>query len=132
MILLDTDHCVFFIRGRADIVTAFSSHASDEPAISIMTAGELYFGALRSARTDDNLALCREFIDRVAVLSLSDAIMLRFARLKAVLYARGEPLEDPDLIIAATALENDLTLVTHNVSHYTRLPGLRLEDWCAK
>ena len=55
--------------------------------------------------------------------------MLRFAEIKAGLCSRGEILEDPDLLIAATALTLDLTLVTHNESHFSRIPGLRTEDW---
>ncbi len=129
MILLDTDHCIFFIRGRPTVVAAFAEHASDEPPISVVTVGELYFGALRSARPESNLGLCREFIQRVTVLALDDDIMFRFARLKADLFARGQPLEDPDLLIAATAIERGMTLITHNASHYARVPELRLEDW---
>lgn len=53
-----------------------------------------------------------------------------FARIKADLMRRGQKIEDPDILIAATAMENNLILVTHNIGHYERIPGLRLEDWC--
>lgn len=130
MILLDTDHCVFFIRGRDDVVRAFHDHASDEPAISILSVGDLYFGALRSARPAANLGRAREFIQRVSIINLDEDVMVRFAEIKAELSGRGAIIEDPDLLIAATALVHGVCLVTHNRSHFERVPGLRLEDWC--
>ncbi len=131
MILLDTDHCVFFIRGRRDVAAAFEAHATDEPAISIVSVGELYFGALRSARPAENLAKCQAFVARVNVVPLDEPIMLRFATIKAELFTRGEIVEDPDLLIAATALTCGVLLVTHNARHFARIPALQLADWCA-
>jgi len=129
MIVLDTDHCIFFIRGRKEVVAAFENHANDEPAISIITVGELYFGAMRSLRPTENLERCREFIRRVSVLPLDDQIMLRFAETKAELVARNQIIEDFDLLIAATTLTFDVVLVTHNRAHFDRVPNLRIEDW---
>jgi tRNA(fMet)-specific endonuclease VapC len=129
MILLDTDHCIFFIRGWQPIVSAFTAHSSDEPAISIITVGELYFGAFRSARRQENLDRCHAFIDRVRVIGLTEAAMMHFASLKAELAEKGEILEDPDLLMAATALEHEATFVTHNQAHFLRIPGLKCEDW---
>ncbi|MFQ5495873.1 MAG: PIN domain-containing protein [Phycisphaerae bacterium] len=131
MILLDTDHCVFFPRGRTEVRAAFESHGAEEPGISIITVGELYFGAQRSAGPERNRKTCQEFIDRVTVVPLDQPIMLRFAQIKAILASRGEIVEDPDLLIAATALEHEVPLVTHNASHFSRIDGLRLEDWCS-
>jgi len=102
MILLDTDHCVFFLRGHPAVRSAFAAHAADEPAISIITVGELHFGALRSARPDHNRSACQALIDRVTVVPLDQPIMRQFAQIKATLAGRGELLEDPDLLIAAS------------------------------
>ncbi len=130
MILLDTDHCVFFLRGRQEVRAAFAAHGAEEAGISIISVGELYFGALRSARPERNRDASQAFIDRVSVVPLDQPVMLRFAQIKAELASRGELLEDPDLLIAATALQHEAPLVTHNASHFARIPGLRLEDWC--
>ena len=92
--------------------------------------GELYFGALRSGRAADNLAKCEAFVDRVTVLGLDREVMRRFAEVKAELYNRGQTVEDPDLLIAATALTTGVPLVSHNTSHFSRIEGLRLLDWC--
>jgi len=130
MILLDTDHCVFFLRGRREVRAAFETHAEQSPAISIITVGESCFGALRSGSPEKNKAICQRFIDRVAVVLLDQSAMSRFAEIKAQLAERGELLEDPDLLIAATALTHGAPLITHNTSHFARIDGLRVEDWC--
>ncbi len=132
MFLLDTDHCVFFIRGHTEVVAAFDVHAEDEPAISIISVGELYFGAMRSARPSENVELCQKLIDRVTLVSLDTQIMLTFARIKKDLFARGEKLEDADLLIAATAIVQGVPLVTHNTSHFARISGLITADWFTK
>jgi tRNA(fMet)-specific endonuclease VapC len=129
MILLDTDHCIFFVRGHPKVVAAFAAHVADEPAVSIITLGELYFGALRSARKTENLQKVSEFINRVTTVELDRTTMLKFAEIKADLFARGQPLEDPDLLIAACALIQDAPVITHNSSHFARIPGLSIEDW---
>ena len=131
MYLLDTDHCVFFIRGQAQVVEAFDAHSSDEVAVSIITVGELYFGALRSARKEQNLARCREFVRRINVVGLDEDVMLHFATIKADLASRGELIEDPDLLIAACALARGLILITHNTDHFGRIADLEMEDWHA-
>lgn len=129
MVVLDTDHCVFFLRGEPSVLAAFHAHAGEPPAVSIVTAGELYFGALRSSRPTRNLGLCEAFLDRLFVLGLTREIVRRFAQVKADLYGRGERIEDPDILIAATALTHDATLVTQNQRHFERIGGLRMQCW---
>lgn len=130
MILLDTDHCVFFIRGHREVVRAYEEHIRDEPAISVISVGELYYGAIRSARPENNLQKCQTFIDRLHVLPLEESEMHSFAQIKADLAKQGQPLPDLDLLIAATAMTAGILLITHNTSHFNRIKGLQLEDWC--
>jgi predicted nucleic acid-binding protein len=68
----------------------------------------------------------RRFLETVNVYSVTISTMHRFARIRHDLRRVGRRLEDTDLLIAATALEHDLTLVTRNVNHFVRVPGLRL------
>jgi tRNA(fMet)-specific endonuclease VapC len=65
----------------------------------------------------------------VTVLDLDAEIARRFGVIRAGLLDRGRPVPATDLLIAATALVHDLTLVTHNVQHFAEVPGLRLADW---
>jgi predicted nucleic acid-binding protein len=129
MYLLDTDHCVFLKRRHVLVCGRFSQLANELAHISIITAGELLFGAYWSPRVEHNLMETNRFLDLVPILPLTRSIVDRFARIKADLYRAGHKLEDPDIMIAASALANGLTLVTHNTAHYERIDGLEIEDW---
>ncbi len=129
MYLLDTDHCIFLLRRHVAVCERFDQLSTERAYISIVTAGELLFGAYWSTRVEHNLSEANRFLDLVPILPLTRSIVDRFARVKADLYRAGRKLEDPDVLIAASALENGLTLVTHNTAHYERIVGLEIEDW---
>ena len=129
MYLLDTDHCVFLMRRVESVCQHFEEFAAQEASVSIITVGELLFGAYSSARLEENLAETNRLLDSLPVLDLTRPVMDRFAQIKVDLFRRGLKLEDPDILIAATVLEHDLVLVTHNIAHYERVSGLRIEDW---
>lgn len=130
MYLLDTDHCIFLLRRHEAVCREFSQLSSQPAYVSIIMVGELLFGAYRSERPEQNGAEINRFLDSIPALPLNRSSMDRFARIKAELHRRGQRLEDPDILIAATAMEHDLTLVSHNTNHYQRIDGLRLADWC--
>ena len=131
MYLLDTDHCVLLLRRDRAVHDHLGRGGGREACIGIITVGELLFGAYRSARPQENLFATNRFLDGMAHLPLTRSTMDRFARVKADLSRRGRKIEDPDILIAATAMENNLILVTHNTAHYQRIAGLQLEDWSA-
>ncbi len=130
MYLLDTDHCVFLLRRHPGVCEELKRRGSQEACLSIISVGELLFGAYWSARPDSNVIAVNRLLDSTVCCPLTRSTMDRFARIKADLIHRGQKLEDPDILIAATALENNLILVTHNTEHYERIAGLQLEDWC--
>ncbi|MGH2442840.1 MAG: type II toxin-antitoxin system VapC family toxin [Chloroflexota bacterium] len=94
--------------------------------ISVVTIGELYEGPFGTPRPDQNLASLREFLSLFIALDVTDPIMERFARIRHRLRRDGNLIPDFDLVIAATALELDLTVITFNVRHFERIPDLRL------
>ena len=98
----------------------------DGLAVSIVSYGELFEGAIGAPDPATELARFRRFLARLALLPLDDAIMERFARIRAELRRRGQLIPDLDLLIAATALEEGLTLITRNMRHFNRIPDLRL------
>ncbi|MGI8477482.1 MAG: type II toxin-antitoxin system VapC family toxin [Thermomicrobiales bacterium] len=95
-------------------------------SVSIVTYGEIYEGVLFSRRPAESEASFLNFLRYADVLPLDEALMRRFAGLRGSLRKKGEKMADPDLIIAATALHHDLTLVTRNLKHFTRIPALKL------
>jgi len=131
--VLDTDTCIYLLNHVPEVRKRLAEVGVEVVAVAIPTLGELYYGAYSSKRVEENLAKVRRFLisPGPAVLPLDDAAMLAFGRFKADLRRKGMPIGDADLQIAGVAVSRGLTLVTNNVSHYGRLPGLSLDNWAA-
>ena len=95
-----------------------------------INAAEIYYGACRTARRDELIRAFEEFVlSRLIVLPFDLESAPVFGRLKASLEKRGLPRSEPDLRIAAIALQHGLTIVTGNVRHFSDIPGLAVENW---
>lgn len=99
----------------------------EEQFASAISVGELYKGAFRSPARDRHLAnIEQRVLPAVTVLSFDVAAAKVFGQVRSGLELAGTPLADADLLIAATALQHDLELVTGNLRHFSRIPGLRI------
>jgi tRNA(fMet)-specific endonuclease VapC len=127
--LLDTDTCVFALRGQKSVRDRLCAADAELVAISVITLAELRYGADCSTDPQANHQAVDGFADGVAVLGLGEPIARLFGEFKAQLRRQGALLDDFDLLIAATAHHYDLIIVTHNLGHFSRLPMLQLEDW---
>lgn len=94
-----------------------------------MTVAELWFGALKSADAARGRAVVDAFLAPFTWLPFDDAAAERYAAARYHLEARGTPIGERDLIIAATALPHGLTVITRNTREFARVPGLPVEDW---
>ena len=90
---------------------------------------ELYYGAFKSQKTNANLAKVRRIEKAFDTISVDFFIRETFGMLKSQLEFQGIPLDDFDLIIASTALANNLTLVTNDEKQFRRVDGLKLANW---
>ncbi|MBN8417610.1 MAG: type II toxin-antitoxin system VapC family toxin [Verrucomicrobia bacterium] len=90
--------------------------------------GELYAGACRSARPDKNLAQIEEFLSCVTVLPSDEAVALHYGKISASLAAKGTPVPQNDMWIAACAMQWNLTLATMD-KHFSLIEGLSHEMW---
>jgi tRNA(fMet)-specific endonuclease VapC len=90
---------------------------------------ELYYGAYKSTRRDRNLANLNRFFSQFISLPFDDNAASIAGQVRAQLDVAGTPIGSNDLLIAAIALSNDLTLVTHNTREFARINGLKYEDW---
>ena len=95
-------------------------------SISLATVAEIYEGAFNSANPSARIESFRRFLHPYRKLGLSEPIVERFAELRAYLRRRGEMISEFDVILAATALHYDLTVLTFNVRHLRRIPDLQL------
>lgn len=127
--LLDTNICSAHLKRPSGLIHRFVQH-SGRLHISTIVLGELYAWAFR--RPNPQSLIDRIENDLLVDLHLLDfdrGAALEFGRVRGLLLQQGIGTAPSDLMIAATALVHDLTLVTHNVRDYRAVPGLRIEDW---
>lgn len=129
MFLIDTDILIYSLKADEVVLSHLRRTAASAKAISVISYGELLYGAQKSARPDENLARVRRLGEVLPVIPVSPAIMETFSALKARLESDGRRLDDFELVIAATALTVGYRLVTNNEKHYRRIHGLHLETW---
>lgn len=128
--LLDTNVCVMYLNGRSVAIRdkIQETNTQDIVVCSVVKA-ELFYGALRGNNPERNLARQQEFLNRFVSLPFDDAAAAIFSIIRAQLAALGTPIGAYDLQIASIALVNNLTLVSHNTSEFSRVEELRIEDW---
>jgi len=132
MILLDTDVISHLLRpdARTELVQRVRKVPPRDRYTSAITIGEILYGLERTGRHEAIRArLESEFLARIEVLPFDLDAARAYAHIKARLYRTGQPLDEPDLRIAAIALSRDLILITGNDAHFRRVPGLRVENW---
>ncbi len=125
--LLDTNAVIDMFKGNQRVQERIFQAEFHNCCISEITLAELYVGAFKGGRPKQLQEIgfvCKRF----RILPITSALE-RYARLRVQLERKGEPIDDFDLLIAATALTEDLTLVTHNLKHFERIEKLRTEDW---
>lgn len=124
--LVDTDVVVDWLQGKDATVALLSSLAQDGLAISLITLGEVYEGIYYGRDPKQSEQVFRTFLRSVDVLPLTQAIMRQFAQIRGELRRRGQIIGDPDILISATALHHNLTLITGNANHFRRIPNLQI------
>lgn len=126
--MLDTDTVSFALRGYGRVPERLLQHRPSQLCISAITLAELRFGA--EARRSRRLhRLVTTFVESVEVVPFDGAAAAGFAGVATSLSRRGPPIGTFDTLIAAHALARRLTLVTNNIAHFGRIPGLRTENW---
>ena len=128
--LLDTNVIVIYLNQRSLILRErLEAIAPEEIAVCSVVKFELFYGAMRSGNPTRNLARQREFLNLFVSLNLDDLAATKAGEIRANLAELGTPIGPYDLLIAAIAIINNLTLVTHNTREFERVPELRFEDW---
>lgn len=125
--LLDTNAVISVLRGDARLIGRVRACRPDQVCISAIVAHELYFGAFRSVRREANVALVDDLRFPVVEFDVDDARMS--GEIRASLSAAGATIGPYDVLIAGQALSRGLILITHNTREFSRVAGLRIEDW---
>lgn len=126
--LLDTNICVFLLRGNREIAHRLIEMGEGSCCISVITLYELMFGAYYSGRGEQEIPKVKEFVSRFPIISLMGAAE-EYAQRKTELRSGGIMIDEFDLLIASTALSEGYILVTDNLKHFQRIPGLKVENW---
>ncbi|MGS2761814.1 PIN domain-containing protein [Sinomicrobium sp. M5D2P9] len=126
--LLDTNICIHFFRGKFNLIQKLEDIGLENCAISEITLAELVFGAENSPNPQKNYKLIERFSERVTVLPLFNAIYV-YGKEKVRLRKKGRMISDFDLLIASTAIANDLIMVTENIREFDRVEEIKIENW---
>jgi tRNA(fMet)-specific endonuclease VapC len=127
--LLDTNIVIYVMKRRpAELLDVFNQHAN-RMAISAITLSELFHGAEKSSKVNDNLFAVEDFCSRLTVLPYGAKAAQHYGAIRGALEKIGQPIGVNDFHIAAHARSEGLILVTNNVSEFARVPALQLENW---
>ena len=126
--LLDTNICVYFLKGLYNLDKQIEKVESENCFVSEITIAELKFGVENSEHQEKNRKTIDEFVNKFTIIPIFSSLDI-YAKEKARLRKKGKPLDDFDLLIGATAISNNLTLVTKNISDFERIEGIEIENW---
>lgn len=128
--LLDTNTCIGYLnQSNVSIYNRLNFLSPGEIFLCDIVKFELYYGAYRSSRQQENLETLRVFFSEFVSLPFDGQAAAICGYIRSQLAAQGTPIGAYDLQIAAIALANNLTLVTHNVGEFSRVEKLNIEDW---
>jgi tRNA(fMet)-specific endonuclease VapC len=125
--LLDTNVVIKMLNGDAGVLRRVHSHHAPDIGLPAIVMHELYFGAFNGRHTDRTIGIIERLAFEVVDLEVGDARCA--AEIRAVLAVAGTPIGPYDILIAGQALARDLILITHNTREFSRVNGLRIEDW---
>jgi predicted nucleic acid-binding protein len=127
--ILDTDTCIYWLKGNENIERSIIRHGLGNVFITVITECELFYGAYKSIKKDKNLAVVEELKTKIKTLHTVSGVPSLYGKIKAELESKGQTLDDADLLTASIALLNNATLVTNNIEHFKRINGLKIENW---
>jgi len=126
--LLDTNICIYFLKGQYNIDEKIKSVGVENCFISDITVAELKFGAENSKQKAKNRKVIENFIDSIQILPIITCLDT-YAKEKSRLRKTGMIIDEFDLLIGSSAIENHMVLVTRNTKHFERLRNLEIENW---
>lgn len=130
MYLLDTNACIRILNDTCPpLVARLRRESPRHIRLCSVVKAELHYGARRSSRVADNLRLLERFFSAFVSVGFDDRCADHYGSIRADLDRAETPIGPNDLLIAAIARANDLTVVTHNTDEFGRVIALRVEDW---
>jgi len=126
--LLDTNICIHYFKGQFDLKNKIEQIGFRKFAISEITLAELIYGVEKSQRKSENIRVIENFKEKITIIPIFDSFRI-YGIEKARLMLKGTIISDLDLFIGATAIVNNLILVTRNVKEFERMENIKIENW---
>jgi len=128
--LLDTNTCIYFLNSSSEkIISQFKRFSPSEINLPSITVAELLYGAEKSKAKKKNWAIVENFVSTFEIIPFDENSCKIYARIRASLEKSGVPIGPMDLLIASISLANNSILVTNNIKEFSRIKGLKLENW---
>jgi tRNA(fMet)-specific endonuclease VapC len=128
--LLDTNICIYIAKHNPPIVRErFARHAASELAMSVITLGELRFGAEKSQSRERAIAVINQLETMLLIAPLTESVGEHYGQIRAALQRSGQIIGNNDLWLAAHARAEGWILVTNNEREFVRVDGLQIENW---
>jgi predicted nucleic acid-binding protein len=132
MYLFDTDAISQVIKRSPSLsfIRKLASTDIEQQFTTTITVGELVYGAFKSNRPDFFIEKLERLVwPNIRILPFDEGSAKVYGKLRAALERKGTPLPEPDLRIASMAIHHGLTVITGNTKHFSKVPGLTVEDW---
>lgn len=130
MYMLDTDICVYVIKKRpANLLEKFNATPPNDLCISTITYAELQYGVERSSSKKMNQRILVDFVSHLEVQPWNVEAARQYGKIRTSLEKKGKPIGNMDLLIAAHALSQQCILVSNNLREFSRIRGLKCENW---
>ncbi len=129
-VLLDTNICIYMIKNKPpEVRKHFERLVPGDIAISSITVAELQYGVEKSAAKEQNALALEAFLLPLEIAPFDMDSALAYGKIRAGLESLGKPIGSMDMLIAAQAIAQGFTLITHNLKKFDRVPGLKCETW---
>jgi tRNA(fMet)-specific endonuclease VapC len=127
--LLDTNICIYAMKGQLSVLKKFKEHGQNALAISSLVLAEMAYGVAKSERVEANTTALERFQVGMTILPWDEAAMWHYGREQHRLRRTGKMIGEIDLLLGCQALAMDAIFVTNNMREFERIEGLRLENW---
>lgn len=126
--LLDTNICIFFIKGKYNLYDKINEVGEENCFISEITVAEMKYGVENSKTSEIMRPIVEEFLSKFIIIPIYDALDI-YANEKSKLRKQGLIIDDFDLLIGATSVKYNMVMVTNNVKHLNRIESIIIKDW---
>jgi len=127
--LLDTDTVSLIVRKAPSVIKNLIKHENDEICVSAITYAEICYG-LEKKKSDKLFNEVAPIIGKFTIVGFDNSQSEIYGKIRVELEKSGTPLGDMDILIAAAALSTKAILVSHNIRHFSKIKGLKIEGWC--